>query len=70
MDQRALGKLAEELAEIASQGTPGAAALLGHRIRREAARQRVDPRDLTHLVAVEWVRLGIVRPDGLLAVGR
>lgn len=69
MDQRTLGALAEELAEVAAQGTPQAAAQIGLRVREVARRQRLSPHAVTHMVAGEWVRLGIITPGGLLNVG-
>lgn len=69
MDQRALGRLAEELAEIAALGTPEAARQLGLRVREVARSQRLSPQVVTSMVAAEWVRLGIVTPGGLLNVG-
>lgn len=69
MDQRTLGALAEELAEVAARGTPDAAAAIGRRVREVARRQRLSPQAVTHMVAGEWVRLGIVAPGGLLNVG-
>ena len=69
MDQRLLGALAEELAEVAALGTPEAASQIGLRVREVARRQRLSPQAVTHMVAAEWVRLGIITPGGLLNVG-
>jgi hypothetical protein len=69
VNRKALGELAEELAQLAAQGTPEAAAAIGRRIREEAPRHQVDEWGLTHLVGGEWVRLGIVRPGGPMTAG-
>jgi hypothetical protein len=61
MDQRALGRLAEELAPLAQEGTPEAAGKIGQRIRTEARRLHVAPWTLTNMIAAEWLRLGITR---------
>ena len=64
MDQRALGHLAEQAAEIAERGDLAQlerGARIGHLIHAAARRHGYAPWAMTSLVAAEWDRLGIRR---------
>jgi hypothetical protein len=65
-DLSRLGELAEELAQLSALGTPEAAGQIGLRVREEAERRGLAPWALTHWVAQEWDRLGIVRVPAAL----
>jgi hypothetical protein len=70
VEQRALGRLAEELAGLAAMGGLESAAAMGARIRVEAERHHLPPWTLTNMIAREWDRQGIVRvPIGVGRVG-
>lgn len=74
MDQRALGRLAEEAAGIAERSDLAQlerGAMIGRLIQRAARQHGYAPWAMTSMVAGEWDRLGIRRvPRGTLLEAR